>query len=320
MNKDAAPNAINNMRPLQKFQHPDITAGGAVRATVAFEKLDTLWVNTGTLCNIECAHCYIESSPANDRLAYLTADELAPFLDEAAAMGGREIGFTGGEPFMNPEMPAMADAALSRGFEILILTNAMRPMMRPQIKQALMDLRQRFENRLKLRVSLDHFSPAQHDEEREPGSFKSALAGLCWLRDNGFSTSIAGRLRWGDGEAAMREGFAALFKTAQLPLNASDPTQLILFPEMDETAAVPEITAECWKILGKDPRDVMCASSRMLVKRKGATAPIVVSCTLLAYDRQFEMGETLGEAAAPVKLNHPHCTKFCVLGGASCSG
>jgi hypothetical protein len=64
---------------------------------------------------------------------------------------------------------------------------------------------------------------------------------------------------------------------------------------------------------------MMCASSRMVVKRKGAAAPAVLACTLLPYDPQFEMGATLAEAARSVALNHPHCAKFCVLGGASCS-
>jgi len=45
----------------------------------------------------------------------------------------------------------------------------------------------------------------------------------------------------------------------------------------------------------------------------------VLACTLLAYDRAFEMGATLAEAEGDVALNHPHCAKFCVLGGASCS-
>ncbi len=63
----------------------------------------------------------------------------------------------------------------------------------------------------------------------------------------------------------------------------------------------------------------MCATSRMVIKRKGAAASTVVSCTLLPYDQAFEMGATLAEARGAVKLNHPHCAKFCVLGGGSCS-
>ncbi len=316
---EAARAVVERARP-EKFQHPDITADGAERASVAFDRLETLWVNTGTLCNVECAHCYIESSPSNDRLVYLTADELAPFLVEARSMGAHEIGFTGGEPFMNPEMLDMTAAALAQGFEALILTNAMRPMMRERIKEGLTALREKYGARLKLRVSLDHFLRARHDEERGAGSFEAGLEGLRWLAANDFAVSLAGRTLWGESEGQMCAGFARLFAAQGVALNADDPADLIFFPEMDEAAPVPEITTECWKILGKDPRDVMCASSRMVVKRKGAPAPVVLSCTLLAYDEEFEMGASLKEAARPVKLNHPHCAKFCVLGGARCSG
>jgi hypothetical protein len=92
-----------------------------------------------------------------------------------------------------------------------------------------------------------------------------------------------------------------------------------LFPELDERAEVPEITTACWGILNKDPDSLMCASSRMVVKRKGAARPAVLACTLLAYAPEFELGTTLQEAEQDVALNHPHCAKFCVLGGASCS-
>ena len=60
--------------------------------------------------------------------------------------------------------------------------------------------------------------------------------------------------------------------------------------------------------------DMMCATSRMVVKRKEGDKPTVMACTLLAYDQQFNMGQTLKEASEAVHLNHPHCSKFCVLG------
>ena len=122
-------------RPLAKFSDPDWTAAGEPRAKVALGALETLWFNTGTLCNIECRNCYILSSPSNDALVYLTLAEVETYLDEIAALGlpTSEIGFTGGEPFMNPDIIAMAGAALERGHRVLILTNAMRPMMRPRV-------------------------------------------------------------------------------------------------------------------------------------------------------------------------------------------
>ena len=63
----------------------------------------------------------------------------------------------------------------------------------------------------------------------------------------------------------------------------------------------------------------MCATSRMVVRRKGAERAAVLACTLLPYDQRFELGATLAEASGAVPLNHPHCAAFCVLGGAACS-
>ena len=135
----------------------------------------------------------------------------------------------------------------------------------------------------------------------------------------GIRMTVAGRTIWGEDEAASRAGFAALFRAEGFAIDPADPSALVLFPEMDETAEVPEVTTACWGILGKSPEAVMCASSRMVVRRRGAAAPTVLACTLLAYDEAFELGRTLAEADRPVPLNHPHCAKFCVLGGASCS-
>lgn len=88
---------------------------------------------------------------------------------------------------------------------------------------------------------------------------------------------------------------------------------------MDAEADVAEITEACWGILHKSPDAVMCASSRIVVKRSGEAHPVVVSCTLLPYDKQFELGRTLADANTSVALNHPHGARFCGLGGASCS-
>ena len=95
---------MKDLANLGKFEHPDVTAKGDKRAKVAQSHPETLWFNTGTLCNITCTNCYIESSPTNDALVYLSADEVGDYLDqlEVRRWNVREIAFTGGEPFMNP--------------------------------------------------------------------------------------------------------------------------------------------------------------------------------------------------------------------------
>ncbi|TFI56532.1 radical SAM protein [Sphingomonas parva] len=300
-------------RPLDpaKFRDPHVTAKGERRASVSLRRLETLWLNTGTLCNLACASCYIESSPRNDALVYLSLAEAEVYLDEAAALGTREIGFTGGEPFMNPDAPAMIAAALARGFEVLVLTNAMRPMRRFEAQ-----LKPLAGPKLTMRVSLDHHSAAVHEAERGAGTWPKALDGLKWLAANGFRVAVAGRRLPGESEVDARAGYARLFAVEGLDLAGG----LVLFPPMDVHADVPEITEACWGILHLSPDAMMCASSRMVVKPRGADQPHVVACTLLPYDPQFALGETLAGAAGAVMLNHPHCARFCVLGGASCSG
>ena len=304
---------------LCKFEDPFLTATGERRAHVALKALETLWFNTGTLCNLTCQHCYIESSPKNDRLVYLTAAEVTEYLDEIESSGLETslIGFTGGEPFMNPDLLAMLEDVLSRGFAALVLTNAMKPMTK--CKSALLRLKGHYGDRLTMRVSIDHYGRSIHELERGERSWAPTIEGLVWLARNGFSLHVASRRLSGEPEDVIRAGFAGLFAELGVPIDANDPVALMVFPEMDAAADVPEITEACWGILGKSPESVMCATSRMVVRRKGAALPAVIACTLLPYDPRFELGRTLAEASGAVPLNHPHCAKFCVLGGGACS-
>src|SRR6516225_2845451 len=281
----------------QKFQDLFVTAKGERRAHVRLEALKTLWFNTGTLCNLTCENCYIESSPRNDRLVYLTTSEVAEYLDEIErdGLGTELIGFTGGEPFMNPALPAMLGQALSRGYRVLVLTNAMKPMHKK--KTALLSLRERYGDRLTIRVSIDHYGREVHERERGRRSWPPTIDGFKWLAENHFSLNVASRYLSGEPELALRRGFARLFAELGVALDADDPVALMIFPAMD----------------------AKCATARMVVKHKGAAHPTVVACTLLPYNPEFDLGRTLVEARDTVQLNHPHCAKFCVLGGATCA-
>lgn len=303
----------------RKFKDPITTADGQRRAAVTLSHLRTLWFNTGSLCNITCVNCYMDSSPKNDALVYITLDEFRTYLDEihTERLDVEEIAFTGGEPFMNPDMIAMIDEALSRGFRVLVLTNAMKPLLNK--REPLKAIQDRFGAALSLRISIDHFTREGHEQIRGQDTWPPMIEGLKWLADNGFDIAVAGRTCWDETEQQAREGYKAFFAAEGIAVDANDPSRLVLFPEMDANIDVPEITTQCWTILNVSPDAMMCASSRMIVKRKGASAPSVVPCTLLPYDTEFDLGPRLADAEKTVQLNHPHCARFCVLGGASCS-
>ena len=306
-------------KTFKKFTDPNFTADGEQRASVVLTKLRTLWFNTGSLCNIACQNCYMESTPKNDSLAYLSARDVEKFLDEAIedSLSLEEIAFTGGEPFMNKALIEMLEMSLSRGYRVLVLSNAMKPMHHRS--KELLKLRELYGEKLAIRVSVDHYNRLKHEEMRGINTWEPMLEGLKWLSKNNFNIAIAGRNCWDETEAQVRSGYATLFKAENIHINAKASTSLVLFPEMDNKVNIPEITVHCWDILGVKPENMMCATSRMIIKRKGSVKPLVVPCTLLPYDPMFELGHELGSSSKNVHLNHPNCSKFCVLGGASCS-
>lgn len=210
----------------------------------------------------------------------------------------------------------MISGLLDMGLRVLVLTNALKPF--ENHLREVGSLNAAHPRQLTLRVSLDHFTPEKHDEERGHGNFDRTLQNIRSALDAGLTLNIAGRRLWGETEAQVRAGFGALFQKHSFSLDLA--RDLVVFPEMQPgNHEVPEITTDCWSILKLDPASLMCASSRMVIKRRGAEKPTVVSCTLLPHDPFFDFGPELWSSLRPVALKHEHCSKFCVLGGASCS-
>ena len=299
-----------------KFKDQKVTADGSNRAFIEARNIKTLWFNTGTLCNIECKNCYIESSPKNDSLAYLTFEEVKSFIDEAIDknLGTSEIGFTGGEPFMNKDIMKMLDYSLRKRLKVLVLSNAMKPMLNRT--KELIKLKH---PNLIVRVSIDHYEKEKHEEIRGKNTYDVMLQGLKWLNENNFNYTLATRLLWNEKEEDLRKNFGTFIKNNNLRLDTNSPKELVTFAEMDEKIDTPEITTSCWDILNKDPNDIMCSWSRMVVRKKNSKNPSVIACTLLPYADEFDLGETLTNSLQKIYLNHKHCSKFCVLGGSSCS-
>jgi len=299
-----------------KFKDQKVTADGSNRAFIEARNIKTLWFNTGTLCNIECRNCYIESSPKNDSLAYLTFEEVKSFIDEAVDknLGTNEIGFTGGEPFMNKDIMKMIDYSLKKELKVLVLSNAMKPML-----NRTKELIKLNHSNLTIRVSIDHYEKEKHEEIRGKNTYDVMMQGLKWLNENNFNYTLATRLLWKEKEEDLRKNFGTFIKNNNLKLDTYSPKELVTFAEMDEKIDTPEITTSCWDILNKDPNDVMCSWSRMVVRKKNSKNPSVIACTLLPYADEFDLGETLTNSLQKIYLNHKHCSKFCVLGGSSCS-
>jgi len=304
----------------KKFSNKKLTLKEEPRAFVPFTELKTLWFNTGTLCNLTCENCYIESSPTNDRLSFITVANVLPYLDEIREnnWSTQDIAFTGGEPFINPHFISILEETLKRGFNALVLTNAHK-VFNAAKKETLIKLKDFYGEKLKLRVSMDHHTHEVHDKERGPDTLKTSLKAFKWLHEEGFSLSIAGRSLVIESQEEALLGYQKLLSDNNIELTLNSEN-LIIFPEMNDGLEVPEITTSCWEILGKTPEQQMCSSERMIVRHKETDQMAVQACTLLAYDEGFNLGKTLTDARQDVFLNHEFCAKFCVLGNSSCSG
>ncbi len=145
-----------------------------------------IWVYTNFDCNLACSYCCAESSPRALARRF-TVETATAACAEFATLGGREVFFTGGEPFMHPELGDLVRAA--DGFERTILTNAM-VFGRGRRRETLEEM----DRSVVLQVSLDSAGPELHDRNRGAGSWAKALNGIALAHSLGFRVRVAATL------------------------------------------------------------------------------------------------------------------------------
>lgn len=276
--------------------------------------LKELWFHTGTECNLLCSFCMEGSKPGDNRLNAITLNDAKPLMQEALALGVEQFSFTGGEPFVIPEMVSILDYALECN-PCLVLTNATHPLWNrlPQLA-SLSD--KPFP--LSFRVSLDHPDPEKHDAERGRGNFNLSLKAMHALHKLGFRVSIARQSAAGEDVEAVNRAYLPFFQKAGVP----EDTHIVVFPEFhepDSNPDVPGITESCMTAYKTEQQrdEFMCNFSKMVVKKNGRMR--VYACTLVDDDEDFDLGGSLAEAMDErVMLKHHRCYS-CFACGTSCS-
>jgi organic radical activating enzyme len=98
-----------------------------VSVSPAEQRLDFLWLELTSRCNLRCIHCYAESSPSPEQTDVLSAEDYFGLINAAASCGCRKIQFIGGEPTVVKELPEFIVHARNNGFEFIeVFTNATR--------------------------------------------------------------------------------------------------------------------------------------------------------------------------------------------------
>ncbi len=279
---------------------------------VPLRSLDTLWFQVGgTVCNLACTHCFVSCSPTNHTHELMSLAEIVPYLAEGASLGVKEYYFTGGEPFLNPEMEAILAATLGYG-PATVLTNGL--LLPPDRCRRLEALAASSEYSLDFRVSLDGYSPETNDPIRGEGTFARILQGVSNLAEAGLNPVIT--VTEVHGESSTPEGKRRFFQLLR-ELGIGKP-RLKILPVFHIGAEAERGGAyESWQRLRAEDAPegswdhLQCSGCRMVTDQG------VWVCPILVNEPGAKMGERLADTLESFPLAHPACWT-CHVYGVSC--
>lgn len=281
-------------------------------------QLDDLWFMVGSLCNLKCIHCYVDSSPENDFLEQIALRDVQSYLQEAAGYGVRSVYFTGGEPFINREIIPMLEESL-RHAQTTVLTNATTPVVRHF--DQLDGLNREFPGKLVLRVSLDHFQESRHDAIRGSGTFAKSVRNAVELSKLGLRVVITVTPEVFRGNRLTSDTVEKEFQ--QLFHNQGVQIEVKVLPAVlemgaqsrrrDNPSAFQIVTEDLMNEYSVQAESLMCYNGRSVLKRNGECR--VYPCPVIYEVPEFDLGATLAESLAkPVPLTHRSCAQYCCVG------
>jgi sulfatase maturation enzyme AslB (radical SAM superfamily) len=280
---------------------------------VRLAHLDDLWFQVGgTRCNLECRHCFISCSPHNHSFGFLDLETVQRLLDESVQLGVKEYYFTGGEPFLNPDMVSILELTLSYG-PATVLTNG--TVFKEEWLQRLRRAEDASTSSLEFRVSIDGSTAADNDPIRGPGTFDRAMRGVRQLVAHGFLPIITvTRTRDEAEDATLLEGFLQVLRA-----NGYKRPRLKILPTLrigaeverqrgyhDEERVTPEMMD------GFDQNQLVCNHSRIVTDRGIYVCPILIEAP------DARLGTNLEEALTAYPLRH-HACYTCYQYGAICA-
>lgn len=269
--------------------------------------LDELWFQVaGTLCNLECSHCFISCSPHNHTFGFLDLETVQRRLDESVRLGVKEYYFTGGEPFLNREMVAILELTLHYG-PATVLTNG--TVLKEEWLVRLREAEAASPYSLEFRVSIDGYTAEQNDPIRGPGTFARALRGVRQLVEHGFLPIITvTQVRDEDDPGQLFDGFVRLLKANGYPrprIKILPPLRIGAEAQRgrgyrEEERVTPDM------MQGFDASALLCNHARMVTDRGIYVCPILIEAA------DARLGTTLEEALTAYPLRHRACyTCYC---------
>jgi len=275
------------------------------------EHLDALWIQVaGTLCNLRCTHCFVSCGPGDDHHALMAREEVRGRVAEALSLGVKEFYFTGGEPFLHPEMLEILAETLPHG-PCTVLTNG--TLFTRGRLETLRRLSDEARYSLEIRVSLDGYRAEDHDRYRGAGSFALAVRGLGLLAGHGLLPIVTVTQNTDEDPLVFRERYLAMLRSAGLPRPRLKVLPLFLLGrETERTRGYsPAESLLDLPAAAFDPARLQCHSCRAV------TSHGVFVCPLLVDEPSARMGGRLDQALGPFELSHGACYT-CYATGMTC--
>jgi MoaA/NifB/PqqE/SkfB family radical SAM enzyme len=279
---------------------------------VPLKGLETLWLQVGgTLCNLECTHCFISCGPKNYTISMMTLAQVKERLKESDKLGVKDYYITGGEVFINPEIFEILKTILSYG-PLDVLTNG--TLITPDKAKRLGEIQKTSKNHLRFRISMEHFEESKNDQVRGANSYFKAKEGIVNLVEVGFSPILSVTRTWEEERDSEVEAQFIEF----LKINGVPQPQIKIIPGflLGKLASNKRnytkeefVTDKCFENF--DITQLQCASSRM------ATGNGVYVCPILVDNPAAKMGNTISETMRPFSLIHSACYT-CRVTGMTC--
>jgi len=279
---------------------------------VPLKKLETLWLQVGgTLCNLECKHCFISCGPKNNTIAMMTLEQVKERLYESQKLGVKDYYITGGEVFINPEIFEILEAILSYG-PLDVLTNGTQ--ITSEKATRLKTIQSASKNSLRFRVSMEHFDKEKNDRIRGENAYHKAIKGITCLVQAGFSPILTVTRTWEEEKDSEMELEFIQFLREN---GVKQPTIKILpgfflgqLAKNERSYSEEEfVTEKCFENF--DITQLQCATSRM------ATGEGVYVCPILVDNPNARMGNSIGQTMRPFPLAHSACYT-CRITGMTC--
>jgi MoaA/NifB/PqqE/SkfB family radical SAM enzyme len=240
----------------------------------------------------------------------MSVNDVQRALDQGRDAGMRHVYFTGGEPFLHPDIRTLVE----RGLEVAALTVVTNGILLDEgTVRWLAASFERSRNSLDVRVSLDGMTAAQNDPVRGRGTFEKIVAALRRLGEAGLCPVVTVvehevGLEGADARAEFLDFVRGLgirqARVKFLPLLRIGREERRTHPYQARLADEPLLPAV--------ESSLLCASGRCV------TAHGVYTCPILVEDASARLGGSVAEAAKSIRLGWTAC-QSCVLDGLRCN-